>query len=308
MDRNPVDSPALPLMVMCCFIWGFNHVAAKLAAPDMSLVMQGGVRSVIAAACLLVWPRTRGIPLFQRDGTFWPGLAAGALFAGEFLFIFAGLAYTGAARMVVFIYLAPCMTALGVRWFLRSERLRPLQWAGVLCAFGGISLAFSDGFAASRSSLLGDAFGAIAAVLWAASTGAMRATSLSVASASKTLFYQLAVAALTLPVASVLMGESGVVAITPVVVASLFYQGVVVAFASYLVWFWLLTRYYAARLLVFSFLTPLFGVIAGVVVLSEPVTPAFIGAVAMVGAGIYLVNLRRCELSNPLQWICRKNS
>ena len=78
IDRKPVDSTALSLMVMCCFIWAFNHVAAKLAAPDMSLVMQGGVRSAIAAACLLVWARMRGIPLFQRDGTFWPGLAAGA--------------------------------------------------------------------------------------------------------------------------------------------------------------------------------------------------------------------------------------
>jgi len=210
----------------------------------------------------------------------------------EFLFIFAGLAYTGAARMVVFIYLAPCLAALGLHWFVPSERLRPLQWAGVLCAFGGITLAFGDGFAASRSSLLGDAFGVIAAVLWAATTVVIRATSLSYASASKTLFYQLAVAAVTLPVASVLMGEPGVVAITPVVVASIFYQGVVVAFATYLIWFWLLTRYYAARLSVFSFLTPLFGVIAGVVVLSEPITPAFIGAVAMVGAGIYLVNVR----------------
>jgi len=256
-------------------------------------VMQGGVRSAIAAVCLLAWARIRGIPLFRRDGTFGPGLAAGALFAGEFLFIFAGLAYTGAARMVVFVYLAPCLAALGLHWFVPSERLRPLQWAGVLCAFGGIVLAFADGFTASRSSLVGDAFGVIAAVLWAATTVVIRATRLSHASASKTLFYQLAIAALTLPAASVLLGEPGIVAITPVVIASLFYQGVVVAFASYLIWFWLLTRYYAARLSVFSFLTPLFGVIAGVLVLSEPITPAFLGAVAMVGAGIYLVNVRR---------------
>jgi drug/metabolite transporter (DMT)-like permease len=292
MDRKPLDSTAFSLMVMCCFIWGFNHVAAKLAAPDISLVMQGGIRSAIAAGCLLVWARIRGIPLFRRDGTFRPGLVAGALFAGEFLFIFAGLAHTGAARMVVFIYLAPCLAALGLHWFVPSERLRPLQWSGVLCAFVGVTVAFGDGFTSSRSSLLGDAFGVIAAVLWAATTVVIRATSLSSTSASKTLFYQLAVAAVSLPVASALIGEAGVVAITPVMVASLFYQGVVVAFASYLIWFWLLTRYFAARLSVFSFLTPLFGVIAGVVVLSEPITPAFIGAVAMVGAGIYLVNTR----------------
>ena len=72
--------------------------------------------------------------------------------------------------------------------------------------------------------------------------------------------------------------------------ASVVYQGVVVAFASYLVWFWLLTRYLAGRLAVFSFLTPLFGVAFGVLILAEPLSSAFLGAALMVGAGIVLVN------------------
>jgi len=92
--------------------------------------------------------------------------------------------------------------------------------------------------------------------------------------------------------ASVLMHEPGIVSLTPVVLLSLFYQGVIVTFGSYLAWFWLLRRYLAARLSVFTFLTPLFGVIAGVVVLHEPVRAAFVGAVVLVGAGIYLVNRR----------------
>jgi len=191
MDRKPVDRTALSLMVTCCFIWGFNQVAAKLAAPAMTLVMQGGVRSAIAAACLLVWARIRASRCFSAMARSGRALAAGALFAGEFLFIFAGLAYTGAARMVVFIYLAPCLAALGLHWFVPSERLRPQQWAGVLCAFAGITLAFGDGFAVSRGSLLGDAFGVMAAALWAATTVVIRATGLSSASASKTLFYSL---------------------------------------------------------------------------------------------------------------------
>jgi drug/metabolite transporter (DMT)-like permease len=71
------------------------------------------------------------------------------------------------------------------------------------------------------------------------------------------------------------------------------YQAVIVAFASYLAWFWLLTRYLAARLAVFSFLSPLFGVLAGVLVLDEPLTARFAVAALLVGAGIVLVNLRR---------------
>ena len=288
--RQPVDATAASLMALLCFCWGFSHVVAKLTAPDVSLVMQGGLRSAIATVLLLAWARLQAIPLFARDRTLWPGLAAGALFAGEFLFLFAGLAYTGASRMVVFVYLAPCLTALGLHWFIAAERLHAIQWSGVLLAFAGVAVAFADGFASDRASLLGDAFGVIAAALWAATTVVIRTTRLAGISASKTLFYQLAVSAAALPLGSVLMAEPCIVAATPLAIASLLYQGGIVAFATYLTWFWLLTRYLAARLSVFAFLTPLFGVLAGVTVLGEPIRPAFLAAVLLVGGGIYLVN------------------
>ncbi len=293
MTRRPLDSVAFSTMVLCCFIWGFTHVATKLAAADISFVMQGGLRSILATGLLLLWARVRGVPLFEKDGTLKAGLIAGALFAGEFLFIYAGLAHTGASRMVVFVYLAPCLTALGLHWFVPGEQLRPLQWTGILLAFGGIVAAFGDGFFASPASLLGDTFGIIAGILWAATTVWIRATGLTRISATKVLFYQLGVSAVSMPIASWLMGEPGVIAITPIAIGSLIYQGAIVAFASYLAWFWLLTRYLAGRLAVFGFLTPLFGVMAGVVVLSEPLRPAFLTAVLMVGVGIGLVNARR---------------
>ena len=280
-------------MVLCCFVWGFTNVATKLASADISPVMQGGLRSVLAMFLIVLWARIRRLPLLTRDGTLKAGLVAGALFAGEFLFIYAGLSHTGASRMVVFVYTAPCLTALGLHWFVPGERLHPAQWAGVLLAFGGIVAAFGDGFASSPASVIGDAFGVIAGFLWAATTVWIRATGLTRISAAKVLFYQLAVSSLTLPIASLLMGEPGIVALTAVAVVSLIYQGVIVAFATYLAWFWLLTRYLAGRLAVFGFLTPLFGVIMGAVVLGEPLRPAFLGALAMVGAGIWLVNAGR---------------
>ena len=288
--RKPVDATAVSTMALLCLIWGMGHVAAKLAAPGISLVFQAGLRSAIAAVLLLIYARVRGIRLFDRDATLPAGLLAGALFAGEFVFIFAGLNFTGASRMVVFVYLAPCLTALGLHFFLPSERLNAQQWAGILLAFAGVAVAFWDGFAAARSSLLGDAFGVIGAALWAATTVVIRITRLSQASASKTLFYQLAVSAAALPLVSLALHEPAVIKITPLVLGALLYQAVIVTFASYLAWFWLLTRYLAARLSVFAFLTPLFGVAAGVIVLHEPLRAAFVGAVVLVGAGIYLVN------------------
>jgi drug/metabolite transporter (DMT)-like permease len=291
-DRKSLDALAFGLMIVLCMAWGFQQVTIKWTASDISLVMQAGLRSVIATCLLLVWARLRGIPLFDRDGTLWPGLAAGAMFAAEFVFIYAGLAYTAASRMVVFIYTTPCITALMLPLFVKSERLSARQWAGVLLAFSGIVAAFGEGFVSARGETFrGDLFGVIAAFLWAATIVLIRATRLARTSATKTLFYQLAVSAAVLVMVSVAMGEPGVVRVTPLAVVVMAYQGVLVAFASYLVWFWLLTKYYAARLSVLTFMSPLFGVAAGVVFLGERLTPAFVAAALLVAAGIVLVNL-----------------
>jgi drug/metabolite transporter (DMT)-like permease len=63
-----------------------------------------------------------------------------------------------------------------------------------------------------------------------------------------------------------------------------------VAFITYLAWFWLVRRYPASRLASFTFLTPLFGVLAGGVLLNEPITNMLLLALVLVGTGIYLVN------------------
>jgi len=292
-ERTPVDGAALGVMVLLTALWGFQQVTVKWIAADVPLVMQAALRSIIATVLLLGWARLRGVALFGADGTGRAGLAAGLLFAGEFVFIYAGLAHTNASRMSVFIYLAPPLTALGLHGFVPSERLSVRQWAGVLLAFAGIAAAFAEGFGHGGATWLGDLCGVTAAVLWAATTVVIRATRLSRATATKTLFYQLGVSALALPLASVLLGEKGIGAVTPIVAASLFYQGAIVAFASYLAWFWLLTRYRAAPLAVLSFLTPMFGVLSGAVFLSEPISGTFVAAALCVAAGIVLVNLRR---------------
>jgi drug/metabolite transporter (DMT)-like permease len=291
-DRQPLDATAFSVLVALTALWGFQQVVIKLTAPDVSLVMQAGIRSITATVLLLVWARVRAIALFRRDGTLAAGATAGVLFGAEFIFIYAGLGYTAASRMVVFLYLAPIFTALGVHALVPGERLAPLQWAGVWLAFAGVALAFSGGFGVAGKTWLGDLYGMIAALLWGATTVLVRATSLARVTATKTLFYQLAISAVMLPLASRAMGEPGVIALTPFAIAGLAYQGAVVAFVSYLAWFWLLTRYLAGRVAVFSFLTPLFGVLAGVIVLHESLSPSFALAALLVGSGIVLVNRR----------------
>ena len=295
--RRAPDGFAVLLMVGLCAIWGFQQVAIKSTNVALPPLFQAGLRSTIAALLVWGWARSRGTPLFRDDGTLAAGLLAGVLFAAEFVCIFLGLTLTSASRMAVFLYTAPCFTALGLHWFVDGERMRRIQWIGIVVAFAGIALAFADGFlhgaTASGSSLAavaGDALGVLAGVAWAATTVVVRATRLAQSSASKTLFYQLTVSAVVLLVMALALGEAHVDTVTPLAVASLAYQAVVVAFVSYLVWFWLLTRYVASRLSVFSFLTPLFGVTFGVLLLGESFSLRFLMAAALVLTGIALVN------------------
>jgi len=277
-------------MLLLCLVWGLSQVSTKVANEGISPVTQAAIRSAVAAVLLFVWAGLRGIALFGRDGTLVPGVLAGLLFGGEFVFMFLGLQWTDAARMVVFVYLAPCFTAVGLAWFVPGERLNARQWMGVLVAFGGLTLAFADAFTSARSTLAGDLFGLVGGMLWAATTVLIRASKLSSISAAKTLFYQLAVSAVMLAVLALILGEPGVTNLTPRVMWSLAYQCVIIAFVSFLTWFWLMTHYLASRLSVFTFLTPLFGVAAGAILLGEPVTAPFLGAALLVGGGIYLVN------------------
>jgi drug/metabolite transporter (DMT)-like permease len=292
-ERRALDANALAVMIALTALWGFQQVTIKWIAADVSLVAQAGIRSIVATVLLLAWARVARQSLFEKDATLGAGIAAGLLFAFEFVLIYGGLAYTNASRMSVFVYLAPPLTALGLHFFVAGERLGVRQWLGVALAFGGLVLAFAEGFSAGRSSTwIGDFCGLLAAILWAATTVLIRATNLARVSAAKTLFYQLAVSALALPVASFLLGEKGVSAVNGLVLASLAYQAILVAFASYLAWFWLLTRYLAARISVLSFLTPLFGMVFGVLFLSEPLSAYFAAAALLIAAGIALVNFR----------------
>jgi drug/metabolite transporter (DMT)-like permease len=291
-ERRTLDGTAISVMLLLTALWGFNQVTIKWIAADVSLVTQAAIRSIVATVLLLLWCRFKNQSLFTRDRTLLAGIAAGLLFAFEFVFIYGGLGHTNASRMSVFVYLAPPLTALGLHFMVAGERLGTRQWLGVGLAFSGLVLAFAEGFSAGGNTWLGDACGLIAAILWAATTVLIRVTRLARVSAAKTLLYQLAVSALVLPLASWTMGETGVTSVNGLVLASLAYQAVIVAFASYLAWFWLLRHYLAARLSVLSFLTPLFGMVSGVVFLSEPLSAHFALAALLIAAGIALVNLR----------------
>jgi drug/metabolite transporter (DMT)-like permease len=292
--QSHLDPLAVTLLLLCCLLWGINQVAAKAALTEIGPLWQAGLRSVVAGVLVWLWSLGRGIRLFERDSSLGGGLLAGLLFAAEFACIFVGLQYTSASRMVVFIYLSPFVVALGMPWIAHGEKLSGRQWAGLVLAFGAVAFAFAEGFSAPHSprQWWGDALGVAAAVLWGGTTLAIRATRLAAAPAEKTLLYQLSVSAVALCAAALWAGEALPAQWSPRLIGLFGFQAVVVTFASYLAWFWLIRHYAATKLAVFTLSTPLFGLLAGALLLGEGISQRLVMALVALAAGIVLVNKR----------------
>jgi len=278
-------------MLVLCLSWGFNQVAVKLAIHDIPPLIQSAARSFLAAFLVAGWARLRGIALFKRDGTLAAGIAAGALFALEFLLIYRGLIWTTATRAVLFIYLAPFFVAVASRWLIPGDHFRGSQWLGLTLSFIGIVIAFGLPTPASDPhQLLGDLMMVAAAAAWAATTLVIKTSALNRVNAEKTMLYQLVVSAPLLAIGALVFGERFTATPSALALGALGYQIIWIVSVTYVVWFALVVRYSATRLSAFTFLTPLFGVAAGHLVLNEPLTPPFAVAVALVALGLVLVN------------------
>lgn len=285
-----LDARAVLILLACCACWGVNQVAIKVANAGIPPLLQVGVRSLLAGALVFAWAAARGIKLFERDGTLWPGIWAGILFGAEFLLIYVGLGFTTASRGVVFLYLAPFLVAFGAHYLIPGDRLTAIKVLGLAAALLGLAVAMREGlFEPGRPTLTGDLLCLLAAVLWGATTVLIRATALRSAAPEKTLLYQLAVSGIVLPPLSWLAGEPGVSLSVPVLVAFA-YTFVIVAFVSYVAWFWLVRTYPPSRVSAFTFLSPVFGVMAGGLMPGEAFTASLAAALALVAFGIYLVN------------------
>ena len=298
MSSNPVISSAgraltpgaIALMLMLCLSWGFNQIAVKLVLAEVPPMLQALARSLGALPVLLVIGWFRGVKFFERDGTLWPGVIAGLIFGVEFVLIYRGLLLTSASRAAVFLYTAPFFVALGSYVFL-GERLRASQWGGLGLSFAGVALAIGVPQAnIDAKMLIGDLLIVAGGALWATTTLIVKATKLIRAPAEKGLGYQVAISIPILALAAWISGETITHVPGPLSLALLAYQAFWVVGLTFLLWFALVKTYSASKLSAFTFITPLFGVVAAYFILHDTLTVAFGVAALLVIAGLYLVN------------------
>jgi drug/metabolite transporter (DMT)-like permease len=287
--RAAVDVAAAAIMVGLTFSWGLNGVAAKLSNQGFSPLFVSIARSVIGAALVFLWCRWRGIPLFHKDGTLASGIVAGLLFGTEFIFILVGLDYTSVARSTLLVNTMPFWVLIGAHFFL-GEKMSLMKLGGLVLAFCGVVVVFLDKLSLpSPDAIIGDVLSIGGGICWAITIIVIKSTRIQHAPAEKILLYQLVVGAvMTVPFLP--LGGPAVREWASIPVGALLFQGIYVVAFTYVLWFWLMRRYPAAGLSSFAFLTPVFGVLCGGLILGEPLSVWLLLALALIAVGLVIVN------------------
>lgn len=288
--KDRIDSFGAVALIAFSALLGFNQVVIKVVNEGLQPVFWAGLRSAGAVVCLWLWMTLRGQPPRIAPGTAGAGVLIGAVFSVEFVMLFVALDLTTVTRTSVIFYSMPVWLAVAGHFLLPGERITPRKAAGLALAFAGVAWAIVDrGGQGGRASLLGDLCALGAAMGWAGIALCARGTALVRVRPEMQLFWQVAVSAPVLLIAAPLFGPL-LRDPQPIHLWGLAFQTVVIVSFGFVSWLWLLSRYPAAGVASFSFLSPIFGVGFGWAFLDEPVGPTILGALALVAAGLIAIN------------------
>jgi drug/metabolite transporter (DMT)-like permease len=274
------------LFVLLCAIWGFSFVALKTALHHADPIFLGSIRfwvpGALVAGGLAVTGR-RVLP--RRDeiaGLLLLGLTNTALLQ---MFLNLGQKRISVSLGSILFYTYPLMAAIASPIFL-GERLDRTKVTGLLLGFGGVVLI--AGFSA-HGSFLGMAYMLIAAAMWAVGTVVFKKIKGTRDVYFMTAWSLLGGAAFLTLFSAAIEGFPRVESTWSFWWSFLYIAIPGMAVAGTL-WYYLLDRGEAAVASAYLFLTPVFGVFFGWLVLDDKITGIRMVGGVLVGIAIYLVN------------------
>ncbi len=289
MERKKhIDTFGAVALIVFALNLGFNQVVVKVTNGGFGPVFLAGLRSVGGAVVLMMWMKASGVSFTLPRSSILGGIVSGLLFAVEFMCLFIALDLTTVGRVSIIFYSMPVWLALSAHVLLPTERLNGVRVVGLVLAMAGVALALFDR-SNGQASLLGDLLALFAAFCWAAIALCVRVTPLARVPPEQQLLWQLIISAPLLLLAAPLFGDL-LRDVYPIHLWGLAFQIVAVASFGFLAWFWLMSIYPASSVASFSFLSPVFAVILGWLLLGEHVGWTIWAALGLVAAGIFLIN------------------
>ncbi|MBE1284590.1 MAG: EamA family transporter [Rhodobacteraceae bacterium] len=288
-EKRAVDGLGAVALTGFAALLAFNQVVIKVTGSGFNPLFQAGLRSLLGFGVILAWMHFRKTrPMTQVPGATKWGLVAGLLFAQEFICLYAALDIGSVSRVSILFYSMPVWLAIIAHFILPGERLTPIRSVGLILAMAGVALALLDRDS-QNASLLADGLSLLAAFGWAGIALCLRLTPLAKVPPETQLYHQLLFSAPVMLVLSPLFGPL-IRDLQPIHFAGLAFQVLAVASFGYLAWFVLIKIYRASSVASFSFLSPVLAVIMGWAILGEQIGVQVWGALALVAAGVVLIN------------------
>jgi len=288
--KSQMDSFGAVALTLFALHLAFNQVVVKITNGGFEPVFGAGLRSLGAMVVLLAWMKFRGIGWRLPRAAMTGAIISGLLFAIEFMCLFTALDFSTVSRTSIIFYSMPVWLALSAHFLLPGERLSGLRIVGLGLAMGGVVLALLDR-SSGQVSLLGDVLALVSAICWAGIALCVRVTPLADVPPAQQLIWQLIVSTPILLLMAPLFGNL-IRDVQPIHIVGMVFQIFAVASFGFLIWFWLMKLYPASSVASFSFLSPVFAVILGWLVLGETIGLQIWMALGLVALGIFLINRR----------------
>ena len=302
MKLSPAVEGNVAAFVGSCLL-GAAVVATRQVVDEISPLNLAFLRYAIGGACLaaLVTLLRPGALRLPREEL--PKIALlGVLMYALFPFLFnSALRYTTASRGAVILALMPLFTAvLGA--FARSEHLKTVQWAGVVCSIVGVATVFAESglhFADGRAAMIGNALMVATALAGAVYSVAARPILLRFGAPPVTALAMLAGAAL-LCVPALFSGVTHEIGGAPVKTNLLvLYLAIPGGALAFFLTSFALSRLSATQATLYINLNPLVATVLAALLLNEKLNWWFAAGFALVVIGLLMANLPRMRGGQP---------
>lgn len=297
----PIDWRSALAAATVASIRGGNQVATKLALISFSPFWSAFGRMAISACVVFAWSRARGIALTLEPGESRRLGLLSAVFAVQISLLHWGADLTSPAYAVVLINTNPIFASAIAHFVVPGDRLSMQRIGGLAVSFSGLALVFfgRPDMPSANDPLLGNALIVGSALLLSARTVYIQRV-VQTMDPSKAVLWQMIISLPLFAAGAMLVPdvhERAAADWRPW--AALAYQGIVVGGAGLVAWVHLLRRHSPGSLSVFSFVTPLAGVLLSAWIFNEALTPRLFLGLASVSVGVLLTTRSTHRAGRP---------
>lgn len=275
-------------------LWGGTGVSNLFALDAIPPVLLGGVRFILAAAFMLPWCWLNGSPLLLRPGEWTAGWMMGALLFLQIGTFNIGSDWSNSSHASILVNSYIFWVALCESLVFRTIWLNGWQWCGLLLAGIGCGWVFlNTGEAAAGGTdiptVSGDLVLALSGLILAVKVLYTKHAVRKAVPETLILWHDL-LGAMMFFASSFFMGERLTGPVTPTIWAAALFSGLIVSGYCFGANAILLRRHGASQVSVFSFGTPIIGVILGVLMRGDQLSFSLLIGGVLVTLGIVLVN------------------